>query len=107
MYIDVRTFRMWDCGYQIHTHTHTQFIVNSYTTAERPLKSHDDKTPPTVCTATERALLLALALKWRTESRVMTAERLREFEKEIWLSHIHATIEEMEGLVCVCHMRIM
>ena len=51
------------------------------------------------CTAMERALLLAFALKWRKETDTLTAEQLREFEKEIWLSHIHATIVEMESVV--------
>ena len=25
----------------------------------------------------------------------MSADQLKEFEREIWLSHIHATVEEM------------
>ena len=70
---------------------------------------HGDMPPPAKCTATERALLLAFALKWRKETGKVTTEQLREFEKEIWLSHIHATIEEMESSVseccpCDCHV---
>jgi len=53
----------------------------------------------TSCSATERALLLAYALKWRKETNTLSAEQLREFEKEIWLSHIHAMVEETEGSV--------
>ena len=84
----------------------TQSIVHS-STIEEPsgdTPTHKQTDPyilcsPIQCTATERALLLAFSLKWRRETDTVTAEQLKEFEKEIWLSHIHATIEEMESLV--------
>ena len=56
--------------------------------------------PLASCYASERALLLAFALRWRRETNTLAAEQMREVEKEIWLSHIHATVEEMENSVC-------
>jgi spatacsin len=52
--------------------------------------------PPLTCSATERALLLAFALKWRRETDTMTADQLKEFEREIWRSHIRASVEDMQ-----------
>ena len=51
------------------------------------------------CSATEKALLLAYALKWRKRTNMLSAEQLRELEKEIWLSHIHAIVEETDESV--------
>ena len=65
------------------------------------------------CSATEKALLLAYALKWRKRTNMLSAEQLRELEKEIWLSHIHAIVEETDesvsrvvpaGLMHVCSL---
>ncbi len=47
-------------------------------------------------TATEKALLLALTLKWMTESEGFKVEQTREYEKKIWLSHIQSAIEQEE-----------
>lgn len=47
-------------------------------------------------TAMERALLLALVLKWHKDSDGFKMEQAREVEKKIWLSHIHSAIEEVE-----------
>ena len=55
--------------------------------------------PPLTCTATERALLLAFALKWRRETDTMTADQMKDFEREIWRSHIRASVEEMQRSV--------
>ena len=57
--------------------------------------------PPMTCSATERALLLAFALKWRKETDTMTSDQMKEFEKEIWRSHIHASVEDMQRSVSV------
>ena len=60
------------------------------------------------CSATEKALLLAYALKWRKKTNTLSAEQLRESEKEIWLSHIHAMVEETDGSVsCVVPAGLM
>ena len=47
------------------------------------------------CSAKDRALLLALALKWRKESKTssLTAEQIQECEREIWVEHIRAAME--------------
>ncbi|XP_064396222.1 spatacsin-like isoform X6 [Halichondria panicea] len=53
----------------------------------------------TPCSAMECARLLAYALKWRKLSPVaITTEQTREFEREIWRSHIKATMETLETL---------
>ena len=44
-------------------------------------------------------MLLAFALKWRKETDVISAEQLREFEREIWLSHLHAAMEDGQDTV--------
>ena len=51
--------------------------------------------PPPTCSAKDRALLLALALKWRKESKTETVspEQMRVFEREIWVEHIRAAME--------------
>ena len=51
--------------------------------------------PSPVCSAKDRALLLALALKWRKESKTQTIspEQLCVFEREIWVQHIRAAME--------------
>ena len=60
------------------------------------------------CSATEKALLLAYALKWRKRTNMLSAEQLRELEKEIWLSHIHAIVEETdESVSCVVPVGLM
>lgn len=53
----------------------------------------------TSCSATERALLLAFALRWRHELGSLSSDKAKEYEREIWLSHIHAIIENMEATV--------
>ena len=47
-------------------------------------------------TAMERALLLALLLKWSKEKVGFRVEQARELEKKIWLSHIQSAIEQEE-----------
>ena len=42
---------------------------------------------------------MAYALKWRKRTNMLSAEQLRELEKEIWLSHIHAIVEETDESV--------
>ena len=76
-----------------------QSIVHSSGDESLDTSSENEPGEKTSCSATERALLLAYALKWRKETNTLSAEQLREFEKEIWLSHIHAMVEETEGLV--------
>ena len=37
----------------------------------------------------------------------MTGDQMKEFEREIWLSHIHASVEDMQRAVsgmCVLHV---
>ena len=50
-------------------------------------------------TAMEKSLLLALALKWRQQSDNLNTEQIQEIEREIWLSHIHSAVEEIEKSV--------
>lgn len=51
---------------------------------------------------------MAYALKWQKKTNTLSAEQLRESEKEIWLSHIHAMVEETDGSVsCVVHAGLM
>lgn len=50
-------------------------------------------------TAMEKALLLALALKWRQQSDNLNSEQIEELERDIWLSHIHSAMEELESKV--------
>lgn len=64
-----------------------------------PSNSSPHSFPPLHCSASERALLLALALKWHRETNTMTDDQMKEFEKEIWLSHIHASVEDMQKSV--------
>ena len=47
-------------------------------------------------TAMEKALLLALVLKWHKDSDTLKSDQIREFERKIWLSHIHSAIEQEE-----------
>ena len=68
-------------------------VVNSEETVEK------EKLAPTSITPMERALLLALALKWRKEKENLTSEQIRDFEREIWLSHIRSAMEDMESPV--------
>lgn len=58
--------------------------------------SGDDGQAITSITATERALLLALLLKWKKDSYSFKVEQARELEKKIWLSHIRSAIEQEE-----------
>lgn len=51
-------------------------------------------------TAMEKSLLLALALKWRQQSDNLNTEQIQEIEREIWLSHIHSAVQEIEKSVC-------
>ena len=60
---------------------------------------NDEKPTPASITAMERALLLALALKWRKQSDVLNVEQIKDLEREIWVSHIHSAMEEMENSV--------
>lgn len=54
----------------------------------------------TLTTAMERALLLALALKWRKQSDdKLSPEEIKDLEREIWLSHIHYAMDELENSV--------
>ena len=51
---------------------------------------------------------MAYALKWRKRTNMLSAEQLRELEKEIWLSHIHAIVEETdESVSCVVPVGLM
>lgn len=52
-----------------------------------------------VVTPMEKSLLLALALKWRQSNDGVDTEHLEELEREIWLSHIHSTVDEIDNLV--------
>lgn len=52
-------------------------------------------------TAMEKSLLLALALKWRQQSDNLNTEQIQELEREIWLSHIHSAVGEIDKSVCV------
>ena len=47
------------------------------------------------CSAKDRALLLALALKWKKESKTssLTPDEVQQCEREIWVEHIHAAME--------------
>jgi len=45
-------------------------------------------------TPTEKALLLALVLKWMTESEGFKMEQTKEYEKRIWQSHIQSALEQ-------------
>ena len=73
-------------------------IVNS----ERGVSVTDDQ--GLVVTPLEKSLLLALALKWRQNNNNLDTEHLQELEREIWLSHIHSTVEEIENLVSCFEM---
>lgn len=50
-------------------------------------------------TAREKSLLLALALKWRQQSDNLNSDQIQELEREIWLSHIHSTMKELQNSV--------
>lgn len=50
-------------------------------------------------TAMEKSLLLALALKWRQQSDNLNTEQIQHLERDIWLSHIHSAVQEMENSV--------
>lgn len=50
-------------------------------------------------TAMEKSLLLALALKWQQQSDNLNTDQIQDLEREIWLSHIHSTMEELENKV--------
>ena len=97
-----------------HTQTLTQSVVHHSSdiatpTLSSPSSSPSSSTssthsfPPLTCGATERALLLAFALKWRRETDTMTADQMKEFEREIWRSHIRASVEEMQRAVSTSH----
>ena len=85
-----------------HTHTLLQSVVHSLS-EDVPLEEGTSNTTetelappsPPACSAKDRALLLALALKWRKESKLssLSPEQLREFEREIWVEHIRAAME--------------
>lgn len=75
-----------------------QSIVRGSSDEESP-KDPTEGRPHSHLSAMERALLLAFALKRRKETDTLSADQLKAFEKEIWLSHIHATVEEMETSV--------
>lgn len=57
-------------------------------------------------TAMEKSLLLALALKWRQQSDNLNPEQIQELERDIWLSHIHSAVGEIENSVCVNYINI-
>ena len=69
-------------------------IVNSEVAASVP-----EQLGVSVVTPMEKSLLLALALKWRQNNANFDAEHLQELEREIWLSHVHSTVEEIENTV--------
>ena len=56
------------------------------------------------CSAKDRALLLALALKWRKESKTssLTLDQVQECEREIWVEHIRAAMEA-SNVSSVCY----
>ena len=37
----------------------------------------------------------------------MTADQLKEFEREIWRSHIRATVEDLQRAVSICHAELV
>ena len=57
------------------------------------------------CSAKDRALLLALALKWRKESKTssLTLDQVQECEREIWVEHIRAAMEA-SNVSSVCYL---
>ena len=61
------------------------------------MASSDHKS--SMVTPMEKSLLLALALKWRQSNDGLDTEDLEELEREIWLSHIHSTVDEIDNLV--------
>lgn len=85
---------------------HIQSLVHSLN-EEVPKDSENEMgTPSPVCSAKDKALLLALALKWRKESKTQTIslEQLRVFEREIWVQHIRAAMESTTvSIVDVIH----
>ena len=94
-----------------YTYTHLlQSVVHSLSRdsslQESSEATESELSPPTLpaCSAKDRALLLALALKWRRESKTSTLspEQLQEFEREIWVEHIRAAMEASNvSVVCV------
>ena len=79
-------------------------VLNS----EEALPASDGGAGTSSVTALEKSLLLALALKWRQQSDVFNSDQIEELEKEIWLSHIHSTVEELENSVSnVGHVRAL
>lgn len=51
-------------------------------------------------TAMEKSLLLALALKWHQQSDNLNTEQIQDLERDIWLSHIHSAMGELDNSVC-------
>ena len=93
-----------------HIHTLLQSVVHSLSRdsslQESSEATESELSPPTLpaCSAKDRALLLALVLKWRRESKTSTLspEQLQEFEREIWVEHIRAAMEASNvSVVCV------
>ena len=61
------------------------------------------------CSAKDRALLLALALKWRKESKTatLTPDELQECERQIWVEHIRAAMETSSvGAACIVDLSL-
>lgn len=87
----------------MYTQTHIfQSVVHSlgegtpHNGHSEPMEAEMAATPSLpLCSAKDRALLLALALKWKKESTALcpSPEQLRVFEREIWVQHIRAAME--------------
>ena len=87
----------------------TQSVVNSLSEdalvegASRTTESELSSPSLPACSAKDRALLLALALKWRKESKTatLTPDELQECERQIWVEHIRAAMETSSvGAAC-------
>lgn len=85
---------MFDILYAVQSVVHSLSGASQQDAASEEMED-DTATSQLTCSAKDRALLLALALKWRKESKTQTvsAEQLRVFEREIWVEHIRASME--------------
>ncbi len=79
--------------HQIYIYTFFQSIVDN---SDEKMSSSEDVQTPESISAMERALLLALSLKWRKQSDSLNAEQCRDLEREIWLSHIQSAMNEID-----------
>ena len=99
---------------QSHTNAciYSQSIVSSLNEdvpQEGAMESEVPSPSLPACSAKDRALLLALALKWRKESKTssLTLDQVQECEREIWVEHIRAAMEASNVssvcyFVCLC-----